>query len=113
MPARTEGLGIDSMNSKRRRSAVSISANERSAVFIVPITSTFEGTLNASPEYGSVTVTGYLAPSRLSTSTSVMSSPKILLMFPRLISSITMAYCRDGFLRARSQSLKNAPGLIS
>ena len=112
-PARTDGLGIDSTNSNRRRSAVSTNANDRSAVFIVPITSTFEGTLKLSAEYGSVTETGYFAPSRLSTSTSVMSSPKILLMFPRLISSITIAYCRDGFFRARSHNLKKAPGLIS
>ena len=42
---------------------------------------------------GNVTEMAFLAPSRLSGSIKVISSPKILLMFPRLISSITIANC--------------------
>ena len=37
MPVSNDGSGMYSMNSKRRRSAVSTSASERSAVFIEPM----------------------------------------------------------------------------
>ena len=42
------GSGISSLNAKRRRSAVSRSAMDRSAVFIVPMTSTLSVTANGS-----------------------------------------------------------------
>ncbi|MOA57091.1 hypothetical protein D3C78_1812040 [compost metagenome] len=62
-------------------------------MFMVPTMSRLGGTENDSPEYGNVTEMAFSAPSRLSGSINVISSPKILLMLPRLISSITIANC--------------------
>ncbi len=79
----TELSGISSRKPNRRRSAVSNKAIDRSAVFIVPMRYTLWGTLNGALESGSVT-----GRPRLSFSRTVSSSPKILGMSPRLISSM-------------------------
>ena len=79
------------MKAKRRRSAASSSLMLRSAVFIVPTMYTFGGTENGSPLWGSTTVVP-----RLSSSSRVISSPKILGMLPRLISSMRRRYRYPG-----------------
>ncbi|MNF99750.1 hypothetical protein D3C84_826640 [compost metagenome] len=107
--------GSNGTKSKRRRRAVSSKASERSAVFIVPMMSTFAGTENGFPEYARTTSVGGGVPSswsRLSASISVISSPNILLILPRLISSMTIAKRLSGVLRARRQSSLKAPSLI-
>ena len=71
------------MKPKRRRRAVSSSAMERSAVFMVPMTKTLAGTANGRPESGRWT-----SRPRLSFSSTVSSSPKMRGMSPRLISSM-------------------------
>ncbi len=108
--------GIISTNSNLLLRAVSIRAMLRSAVFIVPIMYKFEGTPNFSFEYGSSTIISSSAPSLFDGSIRVMSSPKILDIFPRLISSIKMAYfgvfslknfCRSSF--GKSQKSLSLP----
>ena len=81
--------GIISSNTKRRRSAVSSSAMDRSAVFIVPTTCRFAGTPNSVFEPGSVTRVSSSRPIRFESSIRVINSPKIAAMLPRLISSMT------------------------
>ena len=103
----TETSGINSTKPNRRRSAVSSSAMERSAVFIVPITWTFGGTAKRSPESGRVT-----SNPRLSVSSSVSSSPKMRGMSPLLISSTSSRNFLDVW-RASSQSLLKMPAQCS
>ena len=88
----TSVSGIISTKEKRLRNAVSRSAIERSAVFIVPMIYTLEGTLNGSPEYGRITLLSSASPFLLDSSISVISSPKIRKIFPLLISSIMKTY---------------------
>ena len=99
MVPKSSGCGIISTNSNLLLSAVSIRAMLRSAVFIVPIMYKFDGTPNFSfsssllcCEYGSSTINSSSAPSLFDGSIRVMSSPKILDIFPRLISSIIRTY---------------------
>ena len=82
-----DGSGIISSNRKRRRSAVSNSAIDLSAVFIVPIMNKLEGTIKESPE-GNFASNGIPPFERLSGSIRVISSPKTLDILARLISSI-------------------------
>ena len=70
------------MNANRRRIAASIRAIDRSAVFIVPMTNRFSGSVNSSlGEY-----CREIASSRYSS--RKYSSPNTLARFARLISSM-------------------------
>ena len=80
--------GLISINLNRLLSAVSISAIERSAVFMVPSIYTLFGTEKGSPEYGRTASIASFAPARFVSSISVINSPNIFEIFPRLISSI-------------------------
>ena len=82
-----EALGVTSMNSKRRRRAVSIKEIDLSAEFIVPTIYKLFGILKESLE-GSVTCKALTSPQRLSSSIKVINSPKTLEMLARLISSM-------------------------
>ena len=62
---------------------------DRSAVFMVPSTWRFPGSVKCSLECGSVTANSFFAPSLLSSSSSVINSPSTFAMLARLISSIT------------------------
>ena len=94
-PSRAPVSGIISTNRKRLRSAVSINAIERSAVFIVPKICTLAGTLNTSPEYGSIADAASGMSFLFVSSIKVINSPKILEIFPLLISSMinTLFFC--------------------
>ena len=67
-------------------------------MFIVAKTSRLAGTPNWSPEWGMVASRPDISPpaalyvARLSNSNRVISSPNILATFPRLISSMKIAY---------------------
>ena len=105
----TSVSGIISTKEKRLRNAVSRSAIERSAVFIVPMIYTLEGTLNGSPEYGRITLLSSASPFLLDSSISVISSPKIREIFPLLISSIMKTYGFSLSSFAFSQNALNTP----
>ena len=84
--------GCNGRKANRRRIAVSTSAIERSAVFIVPRMRMFFGSEN-----GSVLSEEYSRSIDLSRySSRKYSSPKILARLPRLISSMMSTYDRFG-----------------
>ncbi len=103
-PPSSSGSGISSMKPKRRRSAVSSSAMERSAVFMVPMTATLGGTANGRRESGRWT-----SRPRLSFSSTVSSSPKMRGTSPRLISSMMRTNRSCGRAAASSHSALNTP----
>ncbi|MNI71781.1 hypothetical protein D3C73_1276760 [compost metagenome] len=102
------GWGGISMNRKRRRSATSIAASERSAVFIVPMRCKLAGTAKSCLEYGKRADNASSIPCRLLGSMRVMSSPKMRAMFPRLISSMMRTYGRS-LCCASMQSSRKTP----
>ena len=87
-------------------------AMERSAVFMVPKMYTFFGTENSSWEYGRVTDIASSSPSRFESSIKVISSPNILEIFPRLISSIMKTYLLLLSLAALLQNSLKTPSEI-
>ena len=80
--------GIISINSKRLLKAVSREVILLSAVFIVPRDIDILGTPNFSLLQGRTTSSASSFPILLLGSIKVISSPKILLILPRLISSM-------------------------
>ena len=68
---------------------------------------------NGLPEYGSVTHVSSGWPTRRESSMSVISSPKIFAMFPRLISSIMRTNRLSGFLLATFAMRLNSPARSS
>ena len=99
MPSRSPESGSISRKTNLLLSARSMSAMDRSAVFMVQRIWRLFGTPNgfavplSSFEYGSDTRISSGSPILLESSISVISSPKIFEMFPRLISSIMSTYC--------------------